>query len=99
MEFEFDLEWCLTGAKYLTPNESARVNANPTDGKAIDALILANKSYIHSINVLNDYCKPQMAEYRKSVVKHEDSEIQSQALDKLYSKYLIEFKKHKMPLK
>lgn len=96
MEFEFDLEWCLMGAKYLTPNESAKVNTNPNDAKAVDALVFANKSYIHSLEVLNKYCKPQLALYRQSVVKREDEEIQGRKLDLLYSKYMHEFKLHKM---
>ena len=95
MAYDFDIEWCLQGARYVTKEEYDMVTKNPHDQNAIQKLAEHNISYGHSCDVLNTYCKEELARYRESIVTKQPKEKQDVLLNTLYNKYTKEFKKHK----
>ena len=97
MDYDFELEWSLNGARYVTKEEYDRVVKNPNDQEAIQKLADHNIFYGHSCDVLNKYCMDEMAEYRKAIVERAPEEKQNDLLKKLFSKYSNEIKKHPKP--
>ena len=97
MDYDFELEWCLSGARYVTKEEYEDVVKNPNSQEAIQKLAEHNIFYGHSCDVLNKYCMDEMANYRKAIVERDSEETQNDLLKKLYSKYSQEIKKHPKP--
>ena len=99
MDFDFDLEWCLAGARYVTQDEYKEVVANPDNYEAAKKLADHNIFYGYSCEVLNKYCMKELAEYRESIVKRKETEEQNELREKLYTKYTKEIESHPQPKK
>jgi hypothetical protein len=83
----FDLEWTLGEARYVTKDAYDAFVSDPDDEKLEENLRQRGNMFTHSIRVLNEFCKPEMANYRQSLVSHAPQEVQDELLSKLYGAY------------
>ena len=90
---DFDLEWTLDDARYVTREAYEAVAKDPTNKKLVKTLTTQGKMYTMSLSVLNEYCKPELAEYRKALVAHASKAEQERLLDNLYKVYNLNMSK------
>ena len=92
---DFDLNWNLFDARYVTDTEYNSFILNPNDNNNKKLLENSGKSYTKSLNILNSFCKKELIDYRTSLTQRKFNESdQKFFLNELYQKYLNEFKKH-----
>ena len=86
MDFDFDLEWTLRDAQIVTRDECIAYDADPTE-KNRRALVKKAEMFKKSIEVINQSCKAELANYRESVAYRDPWEVQQVYLEELYKKY------------
>jgi hypothetical protein len=83
----FDLEWTLDDARYVAKDAYDAFVRDPDNEELEEKLRQRGKMFTHSLHVLNELCKPEMANYRQSLVSHASQEVQDELLTKLYTSY------------
>lgn len=84
---DFDLDWTLDDARFVTKDAYEAVAKDPTNKRLIKVLTNQGKMYTTSLSVINDYCKPELAEYRQALASHAPKEKQEELLNNLYTVY------------
>jgi hypothetical protein len=90
---DFDLDWTLDDARYVTKEAWESVVKDPDNKKLKNELAEAGTMYTNSLYVLNQFCKPELARYRQALVRHEPQAEQSRLLDELYTSYAVNMEK------
>ena len=90
---DFDLDWTLDDARYVTKDAYEAVAQDPTNKRLVKILTNQGKMYTTSLSVLNEYCKPELIAYRKALASHASSKKQEALLDELYTAYQVNMSK------
>ena len=82
-----NIRWTLTDLTFFAAEEMRAVDRNQEDAQAIQNLIDRGESFHDSLSIINDKCKKELIEYRKTLVSRASEEEQREAFDNLYEKY------------
>ena len=87
MNYDFDVNWTLEDARMFSKKEIEALKKEPTSNKRKEDLREKGKMYTSSLRALNEFCRPEVALYRYSLISHSSKEVQNELLDNLYEKY------------
>lgn len=88
---DFDINWTLEDARMVTKDEYNAVLHDPNDKSKIRDLEIKGKMYTDSLRTINNYCRPELAQYREAIIHHSSS--QEELLDTLYQRYYENYSK------